>query len=120
LSCAATTRRVTAERALNQRLQGGCQVPIAAFATEEGESLFLRGLVGSIDGHETLTADARLPLAGLTLADAEALGIGVADALLAQGADRILQSVYALHSGDGQSGDGQAEDDQPENGQPLG
>jgi hydroxymethylbilane synthase len=108
LACASTTRRVTAERALNQRLQGGCQVPIAAFATEEDDTLFLRGLVGSIDGSETLTADARLPLAGLTLADAETLGTGVADALLAQGADRILQAVYALQSVHGQSDDGQS------------
>lgn len=92
LACASTTRCVTAERALNQRLQGGCQVPIACFTTEDGESLFLRGLVGSIDGSETLTAEARAPLA-----DAEALGVAVAEQLLAQGADRILQAVYGQH-----------------------
>jgi hydroxymethylbilane synthase len=92
LSCAVTTRRVTAERALNQRLQGGCQVPIACYATEEGEYLFLRGLVGSIDGREILTAEARAPLA-----DAAALGMSVAAELLAQGADRILAQVYGQH-----------------------
>ena len=92
LSFAVTTRRVTAERALNQRLQGGCQVPIACYATEEGEYLFLRGLVGSIDGREILTAEARAPLA-----DAAALGMSVAAELLAQGADRILAQVYGQH-----------------------
>lgn len=102
LSCAATTRRVTAERALNKKLQGGCQVPIACFAIEENTleenaSLFLRGLVGSIDGGETLTAEARAPLADMTLLEAEALGIAVAEQLLAQGADRILQQVHEQH-----------------------
>lgn len=102
LACAATTRRVTAERALNQHLHGGCQVPIACFAIEErapgkGESLFLRGLVGSIDGSEILTAEARSPLVDMDLADAAALGISVAEQLLAQGANRILQDVYGQH-----------------------
>ncbi len=92
LSCATTTRRVTAERALNQRLQGGCQVPIACYAIEESGLLFLRGLVGSIDGREILTAEARAPLA-----DAATLGVSVAEQLLAQGADRILQAVYGQH-----------------------
>ena len=102
LSCAATTRRVTAERALNRKLQGGCQVPIACFAIEENAieqtgSLFLRGLVGSIDGSETLTAEARAPLANMTLIEADALGIAVAEQLLAQGAGRILQQVHDQH-----------------------
>lgn len=92
LACATTTYRVTAERALNKRLQGGCQVPIACYATEENGSLFLRGLVGSLDGSEIISAEARAPLAG-----AAALGVLVAGQLLALGADRILQQVYGLH-----------------------
>jgi hydroxymethylbilane synthase len=92
LACASTTRRVLAERALNQRLQGGCQVPIACYAIEEGDALWLRGLVGSPDGSELLTAEGRAPAS-----EAEALGIAIADRLLAQGADRILQAVYDQH-----------------------
>ncbi|MEM1401723.1 MAG: hydroxymethylbilane synthase [Pseudomonadota bacterium] len=85
----ATAERVLAERALNRRLQGGCEVPIAAFAVHEGEDLWLRGLVGRPDGSTTLRADARAPRA-----DAETLGINVADQLLAAGAQEILDEVY--------------------------
>ncbi|MEZ5538697.1 MAG: hydroxymethylbilane synthase [Pseudomonadales bacterium] len=97
LACASTADRVIAERALNRHLQGGCQVPIACYAIEEGESLWLRGLVGSVDGSEMLSAEARAPRH-----EAEALGVRVAEQLLAQGADRILQAVY--HAGN-QAGD---------------
>jgi len=85
----ATAERVTAERALNRRLQGGCEVPIASFAVHEGDDLWLRGLVGRPDGTETLRAEARAPRA-----EAEALGITVADELLAKGARAILDEVY--------------------------
>jgi hydroxymethylbilane synthase len=85
-----TAERVRAERALNRRLQGGCEVPIAAFAVHEGEQLWLRGLVGRPDGSSTLRAEARGPV------DApEALGFAVADELLAAGAADILAEVYA-------------------------
>jgi hydroxymethylbilane synthase len=95
LACASTARRVIAERALNRHLQGGCQVPIACYAVEEDDRLWLRGLVGSVDGSEILTAQARAPLA-----EAEALGVRVAEQLLAQGADRILQQVHHTHGRD--------------------
>lgn len=85
----ATAERVIAERALNRRLQGGCEVPIAAFAVHEGDYLWLRGLVGRPDGSTTLRAEARAPRA-----DAESLGINVADQLLAAGAQEILDEVY--------------------------
>ncbi|NJA04269.1 hydroxymethylbilane synthase [Methylococcaceae bacterium WWC4] len=84
-----TSIRVTAERAMNARLNGGCQVPIAGFAEIRGESLALRGLVGSPDGSVLYRAEAESGLA-----DATALGERVADALLAQGADRILRELY--------------------------
>ncbi|OHX35487.1 hydroxymethylbilane synthase [Methylomonas sp. LWB] len=84
-----TSIRVTAERAMNARLNGGCQVPIAGFAEIRGESLALRGLVGSPDGSVLYRAEA-----ASGLADATALGERVADALLAQGADRILRELY--------------------------
>lgn len=95
LACISTTHRVSAERALNRRLHGGCQVPIACYAIEDNGVLWLRGLVGSVDGREILTAEARAPVA-----DAEALGIHVAELLLAQGADRLLQAVFDEHGGD--------------------
>jgi hydroxymethylbilane synthase len=84
-----TAERVRAERALNRRLEGGCEVPIAAFAVHEGDDLWLRGLVGRPDGTSTLRAEARGPRT-----DPEALGIEVADMLLADGAAAILAEVY--------------------------
>ncbi|MFB8830097.1 hydroxymethylbilane synthase [Azotobacter sp. CWF10] len=84
-----TALRVIAERALNRRLNGGCQVPIACYAELEGDQLWLRGLVGQPDGSLLLRAEARAPSR-----EAETLGMQVADALLAQGAQRILAAVY--------------------------
>ncbi|WP_425913784.1 hydroxymethylbilane synthase [Pseudomonas sp. GWSMS-1] len=84
-----TAVRVTAERALNKHLNGGCQVPIACYALLEGEQLWLRGLVGQPDGSQLLRAEQRA-----SSADAEQLGVAVAEALLAQGAEAILQAVY--------------------------
>lgn len=84
-----TALRVTAERAMNKRLNGGCQVPIACYAIFEGEQLWLRGLVGEPDGSRLLRAEQRG-----SAADAERLGIEVAEALLAQGAGEILKAIY--------------------------
>ena len=84
-----TRIRVLAERAMNRRLEGGCQVPIGAFAQVSGEHITIRGLVGAIDGSEIL----RDQVQGLC-ADAEQLGVELANKLLAQGADKILQAVY--------------------------
>ena len=84
-----TEIRVTAERALNKHLNGGCQVPIACYAVLEGEHLWLRGLVGDPEGGTLLTAEARGPQR-----DATALGIQVAEELLDKGAGAILQKVY--------------------------
>ena len=90
LSDALTWDRVTAERAMNRRLEGGCQVPIAGFALLEDDGrLWLRGLVASEDGTTVLRAEARAPRA-----DARELGIGIAESLLEQGADRILRELY--------------------------
>ena len=84
-----TAACVLAERALNRRLQGGCQVPIAAYAELDGNALSLRGLVGSVDGKTML----RTAQSGLA-ADAETMGIAAAEDLLAQGAGAILSAVY--------------------------
>ncbi|MCQ8129658.1 hydroxymethylbilane synthase [Methylomonas rivi] len=85
----ATSIRVSAERAMNARLNGGCQVPIAGFAEIRAEKLFMRGLVGHPDGSVLYRAEAERPLA-----EAERLGIAIADDLLAQGADKILRELY--------------------------
>ncbi len=82
---AETTLRVTAERALNQTLNGGCQVPIAGYALLEGDEIYLRGLVGEPDGSRILRAEVR----GAS-ERAHDIGIELAQQLLAQGADEIL------------------------------
>jgi hydroxymethylbilane synthase len=88
-----TARCVGAERALNTRLQGGCQVPIAAFAEpapDKPDQLWLRGLVGRPDGSEILRAEATADAD-----DWQALGTAVADDLLSQGAAELLAAAYA-------------------------
>ncbi|GGO87765.1 porphobilinogen deaminase [Marinobacterium nitratireducens] len=82
---------VLAERAMNRRLEGGCQVPIACFAllNDAGDELWLRGLVARPDGSEVLYDEIR----GLP-EDGEALGVTLAERLLDAGADRILAAVY--------------------------
>ena len=81
---------VMAERAMNTRLQGGCQVPIGGFATLNGEELELNALVGSLDGSTIIRASGKAHQR-----NAEQLGIRIAEQLLAQGADKILAEVYA-------------------------
>ena len=85
-----TAHRVQAERSMNQRLNGGCQVPIAGYAEylPTGQ-MRLRGLVGRPDGSEILRAEAQGKAE-----DASQLGVAVADDLLAQGAAAILAEVY--------------------------
>lgn len=85
----ATACCVLAERALNQRLQGGCQVPIAGFAELDGKQLRLRALVGEPDGSRVIRVEGRAPVA-----DGLALGRRLADQLLADGADAILGRLY--------------------------
>lgn len=85
----ATAYRVTAERAVNKRLNGGCQAPIACFAVLEGEELFVRGLVGSTDGKRMVRREIRGHQD-----QAEALGTQLAEQLLADGAQALLDEVY--------------------------
>ena len=80
---------VTAERAMNARLNGGCQVPIGGFAERRGEQLFMRGLVGNPDGSVLYRAERT---GGLD--QAETIGRLIAEDLLAQGADKILQALF--------------------------
>lgn len=90
LNDADTATRVLAERALNRRLEGGCQVPIGCYAELEGDQLWLRGLVGRPDGTKVLRDEIRGPAI-----DAELLGITLAERLLEAGAGTILAEVYA-------------------------
>lgn len=106
--------RLIAERALNRRLEGGCQVPIAAFALlqtadtpdgnnndnsndDNGNTLWLRGRVGQPDGSQLLKAEQRITLTGNQdeqEAQANQLGIEVAEKLLNAGAATILTAIY--------------------------
>lgn len=79
---------VSAERAMNAKLNGGCQVPIACLSELNGDTLRLCGIVGSADGREILRAE----LEGSSSASEE-LGIKVAELLLLQGAQRILDDI---------------------------
>ena len=84
-----TATRVSAERAFNRGLMGGCQVPIGGFATLEDEQLSLTGLVGSVDGKQIIQDS----IIGAP-EDAEALGVSLAESLLSKGAKEILAEVY--------------------------
>jgi hydroxymethylbilane synthase len=84
-----TRAAVMAERALLHRLQGGCQVPIAAHATIADRHISLDGLVASVDGKEVVSDR----VTG-TADDPHAMGIQLAERLLARGGDRILQAIY--------------------------
>ncbi|MDX1351786.1 MAG: hydroxymethylbilane synthase [Thiomicrorhabdus sp.] len=85
-----TEIRTTAERAMNHRLEGGCQVPIGVYAELDGEQISMRGLVGALDGSQILKAE----IQGQAK-EAQQLGIQLAEKLLAQGAKAILDEVYA-------------------------
>lgn len=84
-----TAYAVKAERAFLRRLEGGCQVPIGAFGTVAGETLTFTGFVSDIEGKQLLKKTVTCPVA-----QAEAIGVSVADDLLIQGAGKILNEVY--------------------------
>ncbi len=88
-----TEIRTTAERAMNHRLEGGCQVPIGVFAELDGEQIKIRGLVGSLDGSTILKSS----IEGKR-DDAHALGVALAEDLLDQGAKEILDAVYSAEN----------------------
>ena len=86
LDDADTRERVEAERAMNRALHGSCHVPVAGFARRDGARLHLQGLVGSAQ-------DGRVVRAEGEGTDPEALGIEVAERLLAQGARDFIDAV---------------------------
>ena len=89
LNDAQTATRITAERALNAGLQGGCQVPIAGYSEISHGVIVLRALVGRPDGTELVQG----VISGRP-EDAEELGQVLADDLLSRGAREILADVY--------------------------
>jgi len=80
---------VGAERAFLQRLGGGCQLPIAAYAKKTGEEIAIGGLVGSVDGRAMIRHDMKGPASDFGI-----LGRELADRILAQGGRAILDQVY--------------------------
>ena len=80
-----TYAAVTAERALLARLEGGCHVPVGAFAQRHGHGLLLDALIAHPDGVPLIRAQA-----GCAFEDAESVGEAVAEQLLSRGGDRIL------------------------------
>jgi hydroxymethylbilane synthase len=85
-----TSIRIRAERAMNAKLNGGCQVPIGSFAELDGQYITLRGLVGSVDGKVMLHAKQTD-----ILENAQRLGEQVAEMLIDQGAEEILSALQA-------------------------
>lgn len=86
-----TERAVACERAFLRRLEGGCQIPIGAFAEVRGEELRLLGFVGSVDGSKRLRRDA-----SGRADDPEALGLSLAEAMLDDGAQEIIREVVGV------------------------
>lgn len=84
-----TEIQVAAERACLRRLEGGCQVPIAAHATLSNGRIRLEALVGNVDGTIIIRKEQEA-----AVKDAEALGLKVAEELLSAGADSILAEIY--------------------------
>ncbi len=89
-----TATRIRAERALNEALQGGCQVPIAGYSEISHGVIVLRALVGRPDGSEMVQG----VISGRPQ-DAEELGQVLAEDLLSRGARQILDDVYAGNDG---------------------
>ena len=83
-----THTRIIAERAVNRRLFGGCQVPIAGFSELNDDQILIRALVGEVDGSQIIRGE----ISGHR-DDAEKLGITLAEDLLSRGADRILDEL---------------------------
>ena len=80
---------INAERAFLKKLEGGCQVPIDAFARIVGTTLQIDGLVGTIDGKRLIRHHVEGPIE-----KAESLGVELAEILLGEGAKEILDEVY--------------------------
>ncbi len=88
LHCQQTAKSVLAERAMNEKLNGGCQVPIAGFATIKAGKLKLKGLVAAENGEKSIRAQHQGKMEQF-----KQIGIQVAESLLAAGAEDILTGI---------------------------
>ncbi|HEY6906611.1 MAG TPA: hydroxymethylbilane synthase, partial [Ignavibacteriaceae bacterium] len=85
----ATYKAVLAERAFLRKLEGGCQVPIGAYAEVKSNGIYMDGLVGSIDGSVTFRKKVRG-----SSKEPETVGTGLAKDLIKAGAKEILDEIY--------------------------
>ncbi len=92
LEHAQTRLATSAERAFLGSMEGGCQVPVGAFAEVEAGALTIRGMVCSLDGSRSVEGEARGDARGEP-EEAESLGEGLGGELLAAGGDRILKEI---------------------------
>ncbi len=90
LDDADTRHATTSERSLLSRLEGGCQVPVGALARVEGEELTLRAVIASLDGSRAVEGAQSGPVQ-----QSESIGRVLADKLLAEGGDSILDEIRA-------------------------
>uniref|UniRef100_A0A3B0LZT2 Porphobilinogen deaminase n=1 Tax=Arsenophonus endosymbiont of Trialeurodes vaporariorum TaxID=235567 RepID=A0A3B0LZT2_9GAMM len=79
---------IQAERAVNNRLEGGCQVPIGSYAIWQNKQIWLRALVGAPDGSQIIRAERYF-----TPEDAQQVSIELAEELLNNGAKQILNKI---------------------------
>ncbi len=88
LDDADTRRATTSERSLLSRLEGGCQVPVGALARVEDGELTLRAIIASLDGSQAVEGARSGPVQ-----QSESIGRVLADELLAEGGDEILDEI---------------------------
>ena len=85
----APTRQATlGERALLRRLEGGCQIPIGAYGRMEKGTFLLDAVIGSLDGKRSVRAAVKG-----NPGDAERLGVSLAEKLIAEGGEEILDEI---------------------------
>jgi hydroxymethylbilane synthase len=96
LSHAPTERAVVSERSFLARLEGGCRVPIAAYAEIRNGRLSLRGYVGAVDGSRHL----RREIEG-DASRAEDLGLELAESMLGEGAAAIIRPIGPMEKSGG-------------------
>ena len=99
LAHAPTQAAVAAERAVMRRLGGSCVTPVAGFATVDGDVLTLRALIAAPDGSRFVRGEDTGPLA-----DADAIGVRLADRLIADGGRELLEAIGVTLPGDGAVG----------------
>jgi hydroxymethylbilane synthase len=83
-----TANAVVAERAFLRRLEGGCQVPIGALGTIQGDKIVLEGFIGTTDGRRTMRRRGEA-----SVAEAGELGLALAEEILAEGGREILEET---------------------------